>query len=69
MTMKKPVATLDAWRFDETVDFPRLRGVVSGHPSFEDGELVGTSRLLRIDFEKGIAETKNTIYKLKERIA
>jgi hypothetical protein len=41
----------------------RLRGDVYGHPNFQDGEMVETSRILKLDFVNNTAETKNTIYK------
>ncbi len=70
--MSKPTAELSDWRFDDRVEFPRLVGTVRNHydrPDLHDGESIYTSRLLRIDFEANTAETRNTIYKLSNRIA
>jgi len=60
----KQTATLTDWSFHLWGDSYCLNGAVSGHPTAKDGERIRTSRLLRIDFEKGEAETLNTIYKL-----
>lgn len=38
-------------------------GVVYGHPHFEDGTLINTSKVLNI--ENGIAETLNSLYKVE----
>ena len=52
---------LDVWGYDTLV----VNGRVSGHPKLPDGAWIHTSRVLRIDFEAGTAETLNTFYTLK----
>lgn len=42
----------------------QLTGRILHDDRQEDGTVVYSSKLLRIDFEKGFAETRNTIYKL-----
>lgn len=58
----KQQATLRNWGIEDRGEYYALRGQVYGHDRFTDGEWVKTSCLLHIDFEKGEAETKNTIY-------
>lgn len=59
--MAKQQARLENWsRFGE-----QLVGEVYGHPRFEDGEVVRTSRVLKMDDK--VAETMNTDYTLGEQ--
>jgi hypothetical protein len=43
-----------------------LQGKVYGHPNFENGSEVFTSRILDIQLAEGIVRTVNTVYKLLE---
>lgn len=66
----KKHATLVNWEMrwipNETENnFYRLVGQTINHRDWDDWTFVSTSQLLRIDFEKGEAETRNTIYKLE----
>jgi hypothetical protein len=59
MSTTKPTAELSDWRFDDSVYFPRLVGIVRNHydrPDLMDGESIYTSRLLRIDFLANIRD-------------
>ena len=62
----KSVSKLTEWHFYHyaTDGAYVLVGKVVGDNRFADGTEIRTSRLLRVDFEKGEAETLNTIYKL-----
>lgn len=61
-------ATLIDWRIDTvTYGLPVIIGTIAGDDSkgrFASGDVVRTSPLKRIDFETGIAETRNSVYKL-----
>lgn len=66
-TSSKPTADLDQFYLSYTYSTPRLVGRVRNHhtrPDIRDGELIVTSRVLKIDFNKMQAETLNTVYKL-----
>ena len=43
-----------------------LVGDVSGHPLFQDGDRIVTSRLIDFRPDLGIAETLNTVYILRD---
>lgn len=60
----KRESTMSNWEIVCMGDWFRLCGNVVNDARFPDGDKVYTSMLLRVDFEKGIAETKNTIYRL-----
>lgn len=69
----KKTATLKNWEFftresaDGTKKLTFLIGIIYDDEAgrFKDGELLQrTSYLLKVDFEGGVAETCNTIYKL-----
>jgi hypothetical protein len=44
-----------------------LSGIVSGHPSLEDGKEIVTSQLFYLNAELGIARTMNRWYRLSKR--
>lgn len=66
----KPRAKIDQWRVSTTRSHKRcLVGLISGHPvpeanSWCPGDWAQTSELLHMDEERGVAETRNTIYEL-----
>ena len=43
-----------------------LVGDVSGHPLFQDGDRIVTSRLIDFRPDLGVAETLNTVYILRD---
>lgn len=57
--MKRP--KLENWRL---VGGDQIVGQVFGHPKFEDGTEVWTSRVACLDLESGKAITKNSEYEL-----
>jgi len=62
----KPQIKLKQWQLQKSMSGNfALFGVPIDHPTMGSGVEIKTSRLLRIDFEKGIAETLNTIYLLE----
>lgn len=61
----KRISTLHNWSIECRGDWYSLLGSVIGDDRFDDFEVVRTSMILNIDFVKGIAETKNTIYHLQ----
>lgn len=66
---EKQKARLKNWKHvrdgDDWRPYPHLTGNVYDHPRLHDGEYIGTSALLWVDFTIGIAETRNTIYILE----
>lgn len=69
MLNEKPEAILTKWRLTKFFGGePCLHGVVTGHPTVADGQTVYTSTVRSIDFEKKVAVTQNTIYKLVEHV-
>lgn len=60
----KRQSTLTNWKIEDRGDWYSLLGTVTGDDRFDDGDTVRTSMLERIDFVTGIAETKNTVYRL-----
>lgn len=65
----KPRYTMKKWKLVPSWSDPRkfkLQGYITDHPKAPDlTELFFTSAVLRIDFEKGEAETRNSIYTLE----
>jgi hypothetical protein len=57
------VSSGDNYAAPETVT-KYLTGNVFGHPNFEDGTQVDTSRLVELDVENGVAKTISRIYRL-----
>lgn len=47
-------------------DVKYLSGNVYGHPRFQDGEIITTSRLIKMDIPNGLAETVSRLYELGE---
>lgn len=62
----KPNYKLTNWRIEDLGGMYRLRGQIWGRDDFDEGQIIVTTNLKSIDFEKGIAETKNSIYKLEK---
>lgn len=61
----KKMSTLTNWEIlKESDEWYVLRGCVMNDTRWDDGTVVRTSMLEKIDFLKGVAETRNTIYKL-----
>lgn len=60
----KRQARLEKWSLTELGGHHRLRGVVFGHDEMPDGSEAITSTLVWIDHERGIAETRHTVYTL-----
>lgn len=60
----KRKSTLSDWELVSMGDWFQLRGRVLNDDRFSDRDMIHTSMVLRVDFEKGIAETRNTEYKL-----
>lgn len=61
---EKRKSTLRDWELISHGDWYSLRGVVFNDDRFPDGHHVLTSMVERIDFVKGVAETRNTVYEL-----
>lgn len=66
MMDKKPKFDLKNWTLEDNGGSYRLRGRVYGRSDVSVGDWIFTTNLKSIDFEKGIAETKNSIYKLEK---
>lgn len=63
---EKPQVELKNWRIEKSWGgHCALMGISQNHPRMADGIEIRSSRLLRIDFETGLAETMNTIYRLE----
>ncbi len=62
--MTKQTAHLENWFYNEAWNC--LHGTVSGHPKLGDEVGIRTSSVLKIDYEKRTAETRNTLYTLGE---
>lgn len=60
----KRESTITDWVIENMGDWYRLNGYCLNDDRWPDGVHIHTSMLERIDFEKGIAETRNTIYRL-----
>jgi len=60
----KRESTLTNWEIIDNEGWYQLRGKVLNDTRWPDGEMVRTSMLEKIDFVTGVAETKNTIYRL-----
>lgn len=58
-------ATLKNWRIYRCADGAMLMGRAYGHPRFEDGKFIMTSKVKSVDFESGKAITQNTEYTLE----
>lgn len=63
---KKPTYELKNWTLEEIGGSYRLRGKVYGRADVSAGDFIITTNLKSIDFDKSIAETKNSIYKLEK---
>lgn len=71
--MTRNVARIENWSICDTSNDPfmaperrakRLQGNVYGHPSFEDGHPITTSRIVEHDYPSKTVMTVNTVYKL-----
>jgi len=64
--MKEHDAVLKNWRFNGSGEY--LIGEIYNDKRgrFADGGLIYTSKLKKVNFEKGFAVTQNTRYKLKD---
>lgn len=58
----KQSARLEKWSYYMGYHGPELSGLVYDHPRFADGDFIYTSRVIMINKEIGIAETRNTVY-------
>lgn len=47
------------------INFLRVTGELYGDTRWKDGTTVTTSNVIKFDLEKGILETRNTIYTLE----
>lgn len=61
--MKRQSRLID-WKIEDRGGWFSLLGKVLDDDRFPDMEVVRTSMLERIDFVEGVAETKNTVYRL-----
>lgn len=61
----KRESTLTNWTIVDRGGLYCLRGDTLNDDRFKNGETVTTSMLEKIDFVKSVAETKNTIYRLR----
>ena len=60
-------ATLTDWKIENNYGTHRLVGTITGvdrDGRFVDGDVIYTSRLLYVDFDRMEARTKNSFYKL-----
>jgi hypothetical protein len=58
--MKSQTAQVEKWQIYNN----RLYGIVKGHPVIADGRPIISSQIVKLDEEKNICETLNTIYRL-----
>jgi hypothetical protein len=68
---KKPKrrAYLEHWSLIQRSPYTKwvhLEGNVYGHPTFNNGDFITTSPILKLDIPGGYAETMNTKYMLKD---
>ena len=63
--MKRDVS-ITGWVVENMGDWYRLNGYSLNDDRWPNGEHILTSMLERIDFVSGIAETRNTIYRLSK---
>lgn len=63
----KPVATIQEWSLIQINNHHVLVGHISDHPRQKEfhKDMQMTSTLVRIDFRSHVAETLNTLYRLK----
>jgi|HubBroStandDraft_6_1064221.scaffolds.fasta_scaffold4493155_1 hypothetical protein len=73
--MQKPLVTIENWEVVQSVTSPsyeelqpgkHLMGNVFGHTSLPKAKYIYTSPILRVDFNSGLVETRNTVYQLGE---
>jgi hypothetical protein len=73
--MRKPFVTLENWAvvesalsrsFQELEPGKLLTGNVYGHEKLPDTKFIYTSAIVRVDKNRGIVETRNTLYHLGE---
>lgn len=60
-------AILDDWKIEDNYGSFRIRGTIAGKDNagrFESGDVIVTSPLAFVDFERMEARTKNSFYKL-----
>ncbi len=74
-TMRKPFVTLENWAvvesalsrsYQELEPGKLLTGNVYGHEKLPDTKFIYTSAIVRVDKNRGIVETRNTLYHLGE---
>lgn len=64
MIGNKKESTISNWELVNMGTWFQLRGNVMNDSRFIDGDKIHTSMVFMVDFEKGVAETMNTIYHL-----
>ena len=57
---------LEWWCVTDSVPWPELTGVVSGHPTLPDGTQIVTSKLLWLSDDRTSARTVSRFYRLGE---
>lgn len=60
-------ATFIDWKIEDVFGMFRIVGRIAGEDAkgrFESGDVIYTSALKSIDFENGVAVTRNSVYKL-----
>lgn len=64
--MKRDNVIIHAWTLQLSPDGHGtvITGEVYGHPNFDNGTLVTSSRLKSFDIERKLAVTENTVYEL-----
>lgn len=61
----KPKYKLVDWKLNDVgTSYCLLGKLIGKREGFREGEVLVTSRIIRIDFEKKLAETKNSFYEL-----
>ena len=47
------------------INYLRVTGELYGDTRWKDGTTITTSNVIKLDLEKGVLETRNTIYKIE----
>jgi hypothetical protein len=73
--MWQPLVVLDNWAvvdsvvsrsYQELLPGKHLTGTVFGHPNLPDTNFIFTSPIVDFDSDKGVVQTRNTVYQLGE---
>jgi hypothetical protein len=57
---------LKDWSFVRSGKYTAISGIVEGDGKFPSGKRIVTSRIVKMDFDRMVAQTRNSVYALEK---